>query len=134
MRDWSSDVCSSDLDTRVQIQVEGTGLRDKDGSEQVVSAKLEHVPDDYKIFVGADAASAQEAKNVGDGTWALALTPDGKLPGYIAVEAPKNFSGTASGITLTVYSGEKGQSPKADAKTFDVVFDAKADGLTINPT
>ena len=59
---------------------------------------------------------------------------DGKLPAYIAVVAPKNFSGTATGITLTVYSGEKGQSPKADAQTFDVVFDAKADGLTMNPT
>ncbi len=121
-------------DTRVQIQVEGTGLIDKDGSEQVVAAKLEHVPNDYKVVVGADAASAREAQNVGDGTWGIPLTPDGKLPGYIAVEAPKNFSGTATGITLTVYSGEKGQSPKADAKTFDVVFDAKADGLTINPT
>ncbi len=120
-------------DTRVQIQVEGTGLNDKDGSEAVVAAKLEHVPNDYKVFVGADAASAQEAQNVGDGTWGIPLT-EGKLPGYIAVEAPKNFSGTASGITLTVYSGEAGQSPKADAKTFDVVFDAKADGLTINPT
>jgi len=117
----------------VQIQVEGTGLNDKDGSEAVVAAKLEHVPNDYKVFVGADAASAQEAQNVGGGTWGIALT-DGKLPAYIAVEAPKNFSGTASGITLTVYSGEAGQSPKADAKTFDVVFDAKADGLTINPT
>lgn len=94
-------------DTRVQIQVEGTGLNDKDGSEAVVAAKLEHVPNDYKVFVGADAASAQEAQNVGGGAW---------------------------GIPLTVYSGEKGQSPKADAKTFDVVFDAKADGLTINPT
>lgn len=121
-------------DTRVQIQVEGTGLVDKDGSEQVVAAKLEHVPNDYKVVVGADAASAREAQNVGDGTWGIPLTPDGKLPGYIAVEAPKNFSGTATGITLTVYSGEKGQSPKADAQTFDVVFDAKADGLTMNPT
>lgn len=120
-------------DTRVQIQVEGTGLNDKDGSEAVVAAKLEHVPNDYKVFVGADAASAQEAQNVGGGAWGIPLA-GGKLPAYIAVEAPKNFSGTATGITLTVYSGEKGQSPKADAKTFDVVFDAKADGLTINPT
>ena len=120
-------------DTRVQIQVEGTGLNDKDGSEAVVAAKLEHVPNDYKVFVGADAASAQEAQNVGGGAWGIPLV-GGKLPAYIAVEAPKNFSGTATGITLTVYSGEKGQSPKADAKTFDVVFDAKADGLTINPT
>ena len=122
-------------DRRIPIQVGGTGLVDTDGSEQVVSATLTNVPDDYKVFVGADAGSAQEAQNVGGGTWALTLTPDGKLPGYIAVQAPLNISETAKDVKLTVYSGEKGQTAvKANEAVFDVKVQAVADGLTIDPT
>ena len=122
-------------DTRIQIQVGGTGLVDTDGSEQVVSATLTNVPNDYKVFVGADAGSAQEAQNVGGGTWALKLTPDGKVPGYIAVQAPLNVSETAKDVKLTVYSSEKGQTVvKANEAVFDVKVQAVADGLTINPT
>ena len=117
----------------VQLQISGTGLADTDGSEQVLAAKLENVPTDYQVFVGANAGSNSLAQNVGGGTWAIPLTATGQLPAYIAVKAPENVSGTTN-VTLTVYSGEAGLSPKADTATFDLTFNAVADGLTINPT
>jgi len=99
----------SEDDLRIPLVITGTGLIDTDGSEKVVSALLENVPDGYLVYYGVDSASATLALNVGDdgtgNTWALPLN-SGALPAYIAVKPPLHVSGDVSGMQLTVYSRE----------------------------
>ncbi len=124
---------SGDEDTRVQILVGGMGLSDIDGSETAVSAVLSNVPGNYIVFAGNDA-NAPMANNIGDGTWELPLDAQGNLPAYIAVQAPENVSGTTANVELTVFSGEAGQTPRADVATFDLEIVPVVDGLSIDPT
>ncbi|WP_449257861.1 Ig-like domain-containing protein, partial [Chlorobium limicola] len=99
----------SEDDALIQLMIDGTGLVDTDGSEKVVSALLENVPNGYLVYYGADSDSAVLALNVGaagsGNTWALPLN-SGDLPAYIAVKPPKHVSGDVSGMQLTVYSRE----------------------------
>jgi|GEM_PF-2271851 len=96
-------------DTRIRLMIAATGLIDRDGSETVVSALLENVPDGYLVYSGDDDISAVLALNVGaagtGNTWAIPLD-SGALPDYIAVKPPQHVSGELSGMALTVYSGE----------------------------
>jgi VCBS repeat-containing protein len=100
-----------DEDTLIPVLLSGTGLVDKDGSEEVVSAMVEHVPDGYLVYCGTTAGTAGLAINTGsDGsgnTWVLPLEADGTLPDYIAVKPPEDAGGTVSGLMLTVLGKEK---------------------------
>ncbi|PIE53998.1 MAG: hypothetical protein CSA35_08465 [Dethiosulfovibrio peptidovorans] len=119
-------------DENIVLQIGGTGLLDKDGSESAVSATLQGIPEGYIVFAGPDASSPM-ANNIGDGKWELPLDDEGKLPEYIAVKAPENVSGTTGNIKLTVFSGEAGQCPTLDESTFDLTIVPVADGVTIEP-
>ncbi|NTU97838.1 MAG: hypothetical protein HGA62_08520, partial [Chlorobiaceae bacterium] len=104
-------IAAGDEDTLIQLSFPpGSGLADSDGSEEVVSAMVEHVPDGYLVCYGTASDSAVLAINTGSddsgNTWVLPLDPDGTLPDYIAVKPPEDASGTVSGMKLTVLSKE----------------------------
>lgn len=121
-------------DTMIPLELNGRGLLDTDGSEKVVSISLANIPDDYLVFVGEDETSVHLAENVGQGTWSIPLDAGGNLPAYIAIQPPLNVSGTVSGMTLNVLSGEQGLEPTMTEIPFDLNVTPVADGLTIDPT
>jgi len=122
-----------------------------DPSESMVSATLDKVPNGFIIYYGANAASATIATNTGstggsfvvnpngDNTsvnfnqWLIPLTA-GQLPPYIALQAPENWSGTISDITLNLFGISDGGESSNESYTFDVTFTPVADGITIDPT
>ena len=128
---------SGDEDTMIEIELDGTGLRDTDGSEEIVSAFIENVPDGFLVFTGSSQATAVLAINVGDdgtgnNTWSIPLDPDGSLPDYIAVRPPENYSGTVQDCVLMVYSGEQDLEPTVDMVTFDLEVEPVADPVDPN--
>ncbi len=129
---------SGNEDTRIELDISGTGLVDTDGSESAMGATLAGVPEGYLVYAGTDAASASLASNIGDdgsgtNTWALSLD-NGALPAYIAILPPENFSGTITGLTLTVLSGEENLDPIESSATFDLAINPVADGINLSPT
>ncbi|PRB82896.1 VCBS domain-containing protein [Pseudomonas sp. MYb185] len=125
----------------IQLNVTGSGLVDDDGSESVLAVLLKNLPNDFLVFVGDDAASAELAElannagGEGTNTWLLELDDDGNLPNYIAILPPKNWSGTLEDLELVVISGEGALSEeRTDSQTFSVTVEPVANGLTIAPT
>src|SRR5690606_27201260 len=90
-----------------EITVGGIGLNDS-ATEKVDTILLSNLPNGFLVYIGEDAASAEEASMAnnagGDGTntWLLG----DKMPNYIGILPPKNWSGTIEGIEFTVISGE----------------------------
>ncbi|MBP8996187.1 MAG: VCBS domain-containing protein, partial [Synergistales bacterium] len=129
---------SGDEDTPIVLNIGGSGLVDTDGSESTISAVLSNVPEDFLVFVGADAESAAMAANLGGegsvNSWSLPLDASGQLPAYVAILPPENWSGTIENIALTVYSGESSLEPTADTATFDLEVIPVADGVNLHPT
>jgi VCBS repeat-containing protein len=117
------------------LLAESGELIDKDGSEKIISATLTNVPDGFIVYTCSDpeGGSPDMASNAGGGTWSIPLVGD-KLPAYIAVKAPENWSGVETGIQLNVYSAEDGLPPRVDSKEFTVEVNPVADGIDINPT
>jgi hypothetical protein len=127
---------SGNEDALIPLVLTGTGLFDTDTSEKIVSAQLQHVPDGYLVFYGANAGSAVLALNTGaDGsgnTWALPLDADGTLPDFIAVQPPKNVSGDVTGLVFTVYSKEKALGEMMESsRTFTLKVAPKADPVDL---
>jgi hypothetical protein len=56
------------------------------------------------------------------------------VPAYIALVPPPNWSGTVSGVTAEVWSGETGLDQTVNSANFDVTFNGVADGILISPT
>ncbi len=134
----TADNISGNEDTRIELDLSGTELVDSDGSESAMAATLAGVTDVYLVYSGTDAASASLASNLGDdgsgnNTWALSLT-GGTLPAYIAILPPENVSGSVTGLTLTVLSGEAGLDPIESSATFDLAINPVADGVNLSPT
>ncbi|TVQ71121.1 MAG: hypothetical protein EA372_09875, partial [Chromatiaceae bacterium] len=70
----------------------------------------------------------------GNNTWAIPVSADNQLPGFIGIQPPDNFSGTLEGLELAVISGEPGLEPRESSQEFDLVVDGVADGITLNPS
>jgi hypothetical protein len=58
-------------------------------------------------------------------------TDNGAIPGYIAIKAPENWSGTIPDMSFNVVMEENGESI---GKTFDATVDPVVDPMTIAPT
>jgi VCBS repeat-containing protein len=133
--DLTVDSATGVEDTLVEIDVSGTGLMDVDGSEQVISAIVENLPDGYLVFTGTSSDTAVLASNIGDdgsgnNTWSIPLE-NGGLPDFIGVQAPENISGTVSGLALTVLYGEDEISQLEESTaTFDLKITGVADGIS----
>jgi len=132
---------SGDEDTRIKLDLSGTGLLDRDGSEKVYALTLGKVPVGYLVYAGEDATSASLIANAGDDgsgdntwVWDIPLGNNGELPAYIAILPPQNVSGTVEGLEVTVYSGEKILDPKPSTDKFNLEVVPVADGININPT
>ncbi|WP_417618719.1 hypothetical protein [Oceanisphaera sp.] len=114
-------------------------LKDTDGSEKVDFILLSNLPEGFLVFTGVDAASATLAGNAGGSgglnSWIISGI-DGNLPPYVAILPPAHWSGTLSGLQLTVSSGEEKLSAKK-TETFDlgdVIIKPVANGIDIVPT
>ena len=123
-----------------------------DPSESMLSATIDKVPNGFIIYYGTDANNLQMATNTGlSGTDTFIINPNGdniavgynqwlvpltggELPAYIALQAPQNWSGTISEVTLNLFGISDGGATTSETHTFDVIFNAVADGLTIDPT
>ena len=121
----------------IEVKVTGDGLLDTDGSEEIYSILLEGVPNGFLVFMGnspSDAAQAEPADNTGGSatnSWMLGS----KLPKYIAIVPPKNWSGTVDGLKLTVNSGESELSEiTSESFDFSLTVDPVANGVTLSPT
>ncbi|MEE9905990.1 MAG: cadherin-like domain-containing protein [Chlorobium sp.] len=127
---------SGNEDTRIKVVLVNPGLVDTDGSESVQSILLENVPNGYMVYIINDATGEKLALNAGDdglghNTWSLGST----MPSYIAIQPPKNVSGTVDNISLSVYTIEDGlDTPLKQSFPFDLEVLPVVDGLTINPT
>ncbi|CAM5208044.1 hypothetical protein CDEF62S_02506 [Castellaniella defragrans] len=125
--------------TKVQLNL-GVALNDHDGSEKIDAILLSGVPNGFLVFTGTDAASATLASNAGgassSNTWVIS-NPDGTLPAYVAIVPPQNWSGTLSGLQLSVQSGELTLTDDRLMQSFvlaDVTVNPVADGLTLTAT
>ncbi|VCU69261.1 Putative mono-oxygenase ydhR [Pigmentiphaga humi] len=126
----------------IELDVSGTGLVDNDGSERASFAVLRNLPNGFLVYTGDDASSATLAmadnagSQGGTNSWVLPLQADGSLPNYVAILPPANWSGTISGLELSVLSGETSLSEqREDTTSFDLVVQAQADGLlSMTPT
>ncbi|MHB0819562.1 T1SS-143 repeat domain-containing protein [Stutzerimonas stutzeri] len=119
-------------DQRVELKV-SAGLNDQDGSEAMLAAFLRNVPSDFLVFIGNDAGSATLANNAGDGTWSIPLT-GGALPDYIAVQPPRNWSGTESDLELVIQATDQGLAVEDSTLPVTLVVESVADGISISPT
>ncbi|WP_207793503.1 DUF5801 repeats-in-toxin domain-containing protein [Pseudomonas lopnurensis] len=125
-------VATGTEDQRVELRVSGA-LNDQDGSEELLAAFLRHVPTDFLVFVGSDADSAKLANNAGGGIWSIPLT-GGALPAYIAVQPPRNWSGTASDLELVVQASDQGLASEDFTLPVTLEVAPVADGISISPT
>lgn len=117
----------------IPLDIDGSGLVDDDGSEQALSAMLKNLPNGFLVYYrdGENGplvlASNAGEDAAGNNTWLLPMDGN-KLP-EIFVQPPKNWSGTAEDLELSVLSGEKGKETWGDAKEFDLVVNPVVDGL-----
>ena len=117
-------------DQAVQLAISAT-LRDS--GEQIQSVTLAQVPDGFQVIYGSDALHSAVAINMGGGVWSVSAS-SGSVPAYIALVPPPNWSGTVSGVTAEVWSGEAGLDQTANSASFDVTINGVADGILISPT
>lgn len=123
---------SGNEDTQIPLVFTGTILGDTDGSERIYAATLTNVPNGYLVYVGGTLAINAGSDGAGNNTWSIPLT-SGALP-TITILPPPNVSGTISGITLSVYSGESVATMIETVKTFSLVVAPVSDSVTIYPT
>jgi hypothetical protein len=149
--DSNGDESTGGADNRVKIDM-GASLTDP--SESIGSATLDKIPNGFLIFYGSDANNLTLATNTGNSltyTGDFTLDPDGdattvkynqwllpldngQLPSEIWIQAPQNWSGTLDDVVLNLFGISDGGESSNENYTFDVTFDAVADGLTIDPT
>ncbi len=130
-----------DTETGSLIQLTGLGitLNDGDGSESIISILLSNLPDGFLVYTGTNAGDAAMSNNAGGSagfnTWVIPLV-NGALPPYIAILPPAHWSGTLSGLTLQVESGEASLPDTViDQHTVaPIVIDPVANGIVIAPT
>jgi T1SS-143 domain-containing protein len=115
--------------TGIQLPITGGGLVDVN-NEELITALLRNLPNDFLVYAGTDADSAELATNAG-GTWQIPLS-GGQLPNYISILPPQHWSGTIENLELVLVSGEV-EPPREDRQFFDLVVDPVADGITLAP-
>ncbi|MDD1793095.1 retention module-containing protein [Enterovibrio sp. ZSDZ42] len=107
-------------------------LNDTDGSEQIVSAKLIGVPDDFKLI----STGSQLVQNSGNGEWTVSV-PAGSTSldfDQIVFVPPKNFSGSMT-VVLEVYAKEDELTiPKMHSTTVTVDVNPIGDGIDADIT
>ncbi len=128
---------AADGSNLIEVEVGGGGLKDTTGTEKIDTILLDNLPNGFLVYVGADAASATEAKMAnnaggeGTNTWLLG----DKMPKYIGILPPKNWSGTIEDIKFTVISGEENLTEKAETTVdFNLTATPVANGVTLAPT
>src|SRR5699024_4217516 len=121
----------------IGIEVGGDGLKATTGTEKIDTILLGNLPNGFLVYVGADAASATEAKMAnnaggeGTNTWLLG----DEMPKYIGILPPKNWSGTIEDIKFTVISGEENLTEKDETTVdFNLTATPVANGVTLAPT
>ncbi|MDO9206794.1 MAG: VCBS domain-containing protein [Sulfuricurvum sp.] len=124
---------SGNEDEKIALVLSGTLLGDTDGSEKLYSATLSNVPNGYLVYIGGTTLAINAGSDgLGNNTWSIPLS-SGALPA-ISILPPPNVSGTITGITLSVYSGESTSLMIETSKIFDLVIAPVSDSVTIYPT
>ena len=116
-------------DQAVQLAISAALI---DSGERIQSVTLSHVPDGFQVYYG-NGAPGTAATNMGGGVWSIPASA-GAVPAYISLVPPPNWSGTVSGVTAEVWSGETGLDQTVNSANFDVTFNGVADGILISPT
>ncbi|WP_343076105.1 VCBS domain-containing protein [Halomonas elongata] len=119
-------------DEEVELQDLGVTLPDTD-SQSLDALLIDNVPDGWLVKTGSDAGSATLAENVGGGSWSI--LENGEVPAYVALQPPRNWSGTLDGddaLTLTARTTQDGESTNTSTD-FEVDVQAVADGITMSP-
>ena len=104
-----------------------------DTNEEVSSAYISGLPSGFTVYAGTDAASSSMANNAGNDTWVIPVT-DNALPAYIAILPPANWSGSLTGVNLTVLSGHTGLTPTPTELPITFEVTPVASGISLNPT
>ncbi|WP_318450022.1 retention module-containing protein [Photobacterium leiognathi] len=113
-------------DTAISLSGVGGSLQDSDGSEHIVSIKLENVPDGFIV---------QGAVNNGNGVWTITASGETFDLSNVKVEPPKDFSGKVD-IDIVVYSKEETLDKPAENRetiTIDVQPVADKVDTDVNP-
>ncbi|PSW76341.1 hcalcium-binding protein, partial [Photobacterium angustum] len=84
-------------DTAISLSGIGGSLQDSDGSEHIVSIKLENIPDGFIV---------EGATNNGNGIWTLSGSGESFDLSNVKIVPPKDFSGTVN-IDIVVFSKEQ---------------------------
>jgi hypothetical protein len=103
-------------------------LLDADGSEQIHTVTLEHLPNGFLVFYTDASGAVVQAVNTG-ANWSIPV--DGAKFPVISIQAPQNWSGTLDNLELRVLSGERSnpESQRVDTATFQLEVAPKADGF-----
>ncbi|MFW8566924.1 retention module-containing protein [Orrella sp. 11846] len=115
----------------IELDVTGQGLFDTDGSESVIAAKLEGIPNGFLVFVDGQLASNAGVQTDGTNTWLIPVTGN-TLPGNISILPPEYWSGTLNDLKLSVLSGEQGNetwSTTEQTATFNLKVKPVSDGI-----
>lgn len=129
----------ADLKTHaIELTINGDGLVDADGSEEIFAILLKNLPNGFLVFTGDsvnDASQAEMSENTGGAggmnTWLLGS----ELPKYIGIVPPKNWSGSIEDILLSVISGETSlDDVRTDDFSFDLTIEPVANGVELTPT
>ncbi|MEC6900324.1 hypothetical protein [Photobacterium piscicola] len=107
-----------DEDTAIPLTGISGSLEDVDGSEHIVSMKLENVPDGFII---------EGAVNNGGGVWTITASGESFDLSDIKVRPPHDFSGTVD-IDIVVYSKEDSlDKPAENRETITIEVNPVAD-------
>ncbi len=115
-----------DEDTSISLAGISGSLEDIDGSEHIVSIKLENVPDGFII---------EGAVNNGHGVWTITASGESFDLSSIKVQPPHDFSGKVD-IDIVVYSKEESLDKPAENRetiTIDVTPIADKVDTDVNP-
>ncbi|OEE67526.1 hypothetical protein A1OO_17425 [Enterovibrio norvegicus FF-33] len=102
-------------------------LKDIDGSEEIVSAKISGVPDDFQLV----STGSQLVQSSGNGNWSISVPAGSESLNLddISFIPPENFSGTMT-VELVVYAKEKAlTTPVQYTTSVTVVVDPIGDGV-----
>ncbi|PSV98562.1 hcalcium-binding protein, partial [Photobacterium aquimaris] len=114
-----------DEDTAISLAGISGSLEDVDGSEHIVSMKLENVPDGFII---------EGAVNNGGGVWTIAASGESFDLSDIKVRPPHDFSGTVD-IDIVVYSKEDSlDKPAENRETITIDVQPVADKVDTDVT
>ncbi|EAS66397.1 hypothetical protein VAS14_13809 [Photobacterium angustum S14] len=113
-------------DTAISLSGIGGSLQDSDGSEHIVSIKLENIPDGFIV---------EGATNNGNGIWTLSGSGESFDLSNVKIVPPKDFSGTVN-IDIVVFSKEQTLDKPAENRetiTIDVQPVADKVDTDVNP-